>query len=193
MQAASLAAADRSALACGAGGGSCTTPRGLNSVGSTMVHKHLGVDLKIFPGPPGPLVFPFSANGSIPIALSFLFPCGLPVSPQRECSQAWPTGSSSADEWPLPGRSRFLLLGPGPNHCPNIRPPTSTTPLRPTGSHLHIRRIRAPISTGWTFDDLAIAIVVAFGQTQTSNRSTIESGINRVRAVYIWRSPLLFC
>src|SRR5262249_55890605 len=58
--------------------------------------------------------------------------------------------------------------------------------------HLHMRRIRAPISTGWTFADLAIATVVASGQAQTSNRSTIESGINRVRAVYIWRSPLLF-
>src|SRR5262245_38510709 len=66
---------------------------------------------------------------------------------------------------------------------------TSITP----SDHLHKRRIRAPISTDWTFDDLAIATVVASGQTQTSNRSTIESDIKRVRAVYMWRSPLLFC
>ena len=42
MQAASLAAADSRALAWGAGGGSCAAP-GLESAGSTMVHKGSGL------------------------------------------------------------------------------------------------------------------------------------------------------
>ena len=53
MQAASLAAADRPALALGAGGCSCTTPGGLKSWCSTMVHRVYGVDLKISSPPPG--------------------------------------------------------------------------------------------------------------------------------------------
>jgi hypothetical protein len=35
-------------------------------------------------------------------------------------------------------------------------------------SHLHMRRIRVPMSTGRTFADFAIAAVVACGQAQTS-------------------------
>jgi hypothetical protein len=33
-----------------------------------------------------------------------------------------------------------------------------------TASHVHMRRIRAPMSTGWTFADLPFVTVVASGQ-----------------------------
>jgi putative tryptophan/tyrosine transport system substrate-binding protein len=35
---------------------------------------------------------------------------------------------------------------------------------RLSASHLHMRRIRAPMSTGWTFADLPFVTVVASGQ-----------------------------
>jgi hypothetical protein len=38
-----------------------------------------------------------------------------------------------------------------------------------------------------TVADLAMANVVASGHAQTSNRSTMESGINRVRAVHVYK------
>ena len=58
---------------------------------------------------------------------------------------------------------------------------------------LHIRRNRAVMSMGSLGAFVVRLVARAFGQLQISKRSRTESGIKRVREVYMCRSPLPFC
>jgi hypothetical protein len=68
-------------------------------------------------------------------------------------------------------------------------------PAGPAGAQagVHMRRRRAPISTLSRFALAPAFASAAMGQAQLVKRSRIVAGMKRVRAAYMWRSPLLRC
>ena len=60
-------------------------------------------------------------------------------------------------------------------------------------AQLHMRRNRMAISTVSLAGLWPAVLAPALGQAQLSKRSSMGAVMKRVRAAYMWRSPLLFC
>ncbi len=60
-------------------------------------------------------------------------------------------------------------------------------------AQLHMRRNRMAISTASPAGLWPAVLAPPLGQAQLSKRSSMGAVMKRVRAAYMWRSPLLFC
>ena len=132
--------------------------------------------------------------------------CGLRAA--TECATTHPRPAPADDQRKATAPSRPFRARSAPA-APRRRPPRTNKTKhgvppdwlseiawrrwRAADDQVHMRRMRTRMSIELCKAFAGIAAAGATGQAQDSNSSTISSGMNRVRSVYMCRSPLARC